>query len=83
MLYASTHSILSQMLTGEVVFFNEDGGYGFIESEDYDDDVYYHMAEIDGPDLEEGQKVEFEVEEADKGPRAENVTRLDDDEVEE
>jgi len=69
------------MIEGEVTFFHDKGGYGFIDAGDeYDDDVYFHMAEIDGPDLEEGQVVEFEVEEAEKGPRAINLTRKDSDE---
>jgi CspA family cold shock protein len=34
------------------------------------------MEDVGGPDLEEGQDVEFEIVEADKGPRAENLTRL-------
>jgi CspA family cold shock protein len=66
------------MVEGEVTFFHDTGGYGFIDAGDeYDDDVYFHMANIDGPDLEEGQSVEFEVEEAEEGPRATNLTRLD------
>jgi len=69
------------MIEGEVTFFHDKGGYGFIDAGDeYDDDVYFHMAEIDGPDLEEGQVVEFEVEEAEKGPKAINLTRKGSDE---
>jgi CspA family cold shock protein len=34
------------------------------------------MEDISGPDLEEGQEVEFEIEQADKGPRATSLTRL-------
>lgn len=72
------------MVRGKVVFFNDDGGYGFIEVEDDDDhgldddeDVYFHMADVGGPDLEEGQAVDFEIEDADKGPRARDVERVD------
>lgn len=72
------------MTEGEVTFFHDKGGYGFIDAGDeYDDDVYFHMANIDGPDLEEGQEVEFEIEEAEKGPRATNLTRLGEEETEE
>ncbi|MFB6120362.1 MAG: cold-shock protein [Halobacteriaceae archaeon] len=65
------------MARGTVAFFNDSGGYGFIETDAADDDVFFHMADIEGPDLEEGQEVEFEIEEAEEGPRATNVERLD------
>ncbi len=64
------------MAQGVVDFFKESGGYGFIETDDADEDVFFHMEDIGGPDLEEGQEVEFDIVEADKGPRAENLTRL-------
>ncbi len=66
------------MVTGTVKFFHDRKGYGFIERDDDEDeeDVFFHMEDVGGPDLEEGEEVEFEVEEADKGPRAVNVTRL-------
>jgi CspA family cold shock protein len=64
------------MATGTVDFFNDTGGYGFIDSEDADEDVFFHMEDIGGPDLEEGQEVEFDIVQADKGPRAENLKRL-------
>ena len=64
------------MAKGEVDFFNDTGGYGFIDTDDSDEDVFFHMEDIDGPDLEEGQEVEFEIEQADKGPRAKNLERL-------
>ncbi len=65
-----------EMATGTVDFFNDTGGYGFIDTEDADEDVFFHMEDVGGPDLEEGQEVEFDIEEADKGPRATNLTRL-------
>ena len=64
------------MATGTVDFFNDQKGYGFIETDDADDDVFFHMEDVGGPDLEEGQEVEFEIEQAEKGPRAVNVQRL-------
>ena len=64
------------MAQGVVDFFKESGGYGFIETDDADEDVFFHMEDIGGPDLEEGQEVEFEIERAEKGPRAKNLTRL-------
>jgi CspA family cold shock protein len=64
------------MAKGNVDFFNDTGGYGFIESEDADEDVFFHMEDVGGADLEEGQEVEFSIEQAPKGPRATNLTRL-------
>jgi len=64
------------MATGTVDFFNDTGGYGFIETDEADDDVFFHMEDVGGPDLEEGQEVEFEIKQTDKGPRAENLVRL-------
>jgi CspA family cold shock protein len=65
-----------EMAKGKVDFFNDTGGYGFIETDDADEDVFFHMEDVGGPDLEEGQELEFDIEQADKGPRATNVTRL-------
>ena len=61
--------------TGTVKWFNDQKGFGFIERED-DDDVFVHYSAIQDEgfkSLEEGQEVEFEVVEADRGPQAENV----------
>lgn len=64
------------MVQGTVTFFHDKKGYGFIESDDSDEDVFFHMEDVGGPDLQEGQEVEFEIEQADKGPRAVNVERV-------
>ena len=64
------------MVTGTVEFFHDRKGYGFIETEDADDDVFFHMEDVGGPDLEQGEDVEFDIEEADQGPRAVNLQRL-------
>jgi CspA family cold shock protein len=64
------------MANGTVDFFNDTGGYGFIDTDDADDDVFFHMEDVGGPDLEEGQDVEFDIEQSPKGPRASNLTRL-------
>mgnify|MGYP000321382465 FL=1 len=64
------------MSQGTVDFFNDTGGYGFIKTDDSDDDVFFHMDDIEGADLEEGQDVEFEIEDAPKGPRATNLVRV-------
>ncbi|EMA49095.1 cold shock protein [Halococcus morrhuae DSM 1307] len=71
------------MTKGTVDFFNDQGGYGFIKVDedeetdlDDDEDVFYHMEDIGGSDLEEDTDVEFEIEQSQKGPRASNLTRL-------
>ncbi len=64
------------MASGNVDFFNDTGGYGFISTEDADDDVFFHMEDVGGADLEEGQALEFDIEDSPKGPRATNVVRV-------
>jgi CspA family cold shock protein len=64
------------MPQGTVEFFHDRKGYGFIESDELDEDVFFHMEDVGGPDLDEGQEVEFEVERADEGPRAKSLERL-------
>jgi CspA family cold shock protein len=64
------------MATGTVDFFHSRKGYGFISSDDTDDDVFFHMEDVGGPDLEEGQEVEFDIDQAPKGPRATNLQRV-------
>ena len=66
---------LFAMANGTVDFFNDTGGYGFIATEDSDDDVFFHMEDVGGEDLTEGQEIEFDIEQAPKGPRATNVVR--------
>jgi CspA family cold shock protein len=61
--------------TGTVKWFNPDKGFGFISRED-GDDVFVHFSAIQGEgyrNLEENQKVEFEVTQGPKGPQASNV----------
>ncbi len=64
------------MVKGTVEFFNQTGGYGFISTDASDDDVFFHMEDIGGDDLSEGTDIEFEIEQAPKGPRATNVSRV-------
>jgi CspA family cold shock protein len=63
------------MANGTVDFFNTTDGYGFISTEDADADVFFHMFDIGGADLNEGTEIEFDIEQAPKGPRATNVVR--------
>jgi len=64
------------MANGTVSFFHDRKGYGFIETDDSDDDVFFHMEDVGGDDLEEGEEVEFDITSGDKGPRAEWLTRV-------
>jgi len=61
--------------TGTVKWFSSEKGYGFI-SQEGGPDVFVHFSAIVGEgyrNLEEGQTVEFEVTQGDKGPQATNV----------
>jgi CspA family cold shock protein len=61
--------------TGTVKWFNNEKGYGFISQSD-GADVFVHYSAIDTPgykSLEEGQQVEFEVQQGDKGLQATSV----------
>ncbi|ASN07152.1 cold shock domain-containing protein [Virgibacillus necropolis] len=65
-------------MTGKVKWFNAEKGFGFIEQED-GDDVFVHFSAIQSEGfktLEEGQDVEFEIVEGNRGPQAANVTTL-------
>ncbi|HSQ40548.1 MAG TPA: cold-shock protein [Anaerolineales bacterium] len=67
---------MSERITGTVKWFNGSKGYGFLAREG-GADVFVHFSAIQGEgfkNLEEGQKVEFEVEAGPKGPQASNVT---------
>jgi CspA family cold shock protein len=64
-----------KVVTGTVKWFNPDKGFGFISQED-GPDVFVHFSAIAGDgykNLEENQKVEFEVTEGPKGPQASTV----------
>lgn len=68
------------MATGTVRWFNGGKGYGFIAPNDGGDDLYAHYSAIEAQDyklLEEGQKVEFNVQVGPKGPQAANIRALD------
>lgn len=61
-------------MKGTVDFFHDQNGYGFIDTDEMDDDVYFNVEDQeDGFEVEEGDEVEFDKEEADRGPKAVNV----------
>jgi CspA family cold shock protein len=66
-------------INGKVKWFSDAKGFGFIERDD-GEDVFVHHSNIEGQGfrtLAEGERVEFEVLEETKGPKAQNVVRLD------
>ena len=69
---------MSERTTGTVKWFNASKGFGFI-ARDSGQDVFVHHSAIQAEGyrtLEEGQRVEFDVESGDKGPKAINVKTL-------
>lgn len=66
------------MAVGKVKWFNNGKGYGFVETEE-GKDVFVHFSAVQGEGyktLNEGQSVEFEVSDGEKGPQANNVVVL-------
>ncbi len=69
---------MSERVLGTVKWFNGSKGYGFIEREE-GEDVFVHYSAIEGDgfrNLEEGQRVEFTIEQGSKGPQAAQVVAV-------
>ena len=72
---------MATLVNGTVKWFNDEKGYGFIQQENGDKDLFVHFRQVNNPDggrvsLADGQEVTFEVGEGFKGPQAENVTAI-------
>jgi CspA family cold shock protein len=68
------------MGTGVIKWFNDSKGYGFIQAEDSDKDIFVHYTAIQGDgfkSLVEGQRVQFDLVDGPKGPLASNVSKVD------
>jgi len=66
--------------TGTVKWFNDQKGFGFITPEDGSKDCFVHHSAIQGTGfrtLAEGDRVEFDIVQEPKGPKAQNVVRID------
>jgi CspA family cold shock protein len=66
-------------ITGTVKWFNDSKGFGFITREDGEKDVFVHHTAIQNEgyrSLAEGDRVEFELVDGQKGPAASNVTKI-------
>jgi CspA family cold shock protein len=64
-------------MTGTVKFFNESKGYGFITNDQTGRDIFVHVSGLNGLELRDGDKVEYEEEEGRKGKVAADVRVID------
>lgn len=70
--------VVIHLVQGTVKWFNAEKGFGFIEVEG-GSDVFVHFSAITGDgfkSLDEGQRVEFNITQGNRGPQAENVVKL-------
>ena len=64
------------MSTGKVKFFNESKGFGFITPDDGSKDLFVHVSSVQIGHLNDGDSVQFEIGEGQKGPCAVQVSKL-------
>ncbi len=68
---------MTEMATGTVKFFNTTRGFGFIATDDGSKDIFVHISAVQQSEIEylvEGQKVNFDIEEEARGPKAVNLS---------
>jgi CspA family cold shock protein len=68
--------MIINMENGTVKWFNQTKGFGFIERENAEKDLFVHKTEVEG-NIRDGDKVEFEVGESEKGPNAVKVKKVE------
>ena len=71
---------MSTTLKGKVKWFNPSKGFGFIEREDKEKDAFVHASAVKAAGmrfLNEGDKIEFDLEDGPKGPSAVNLKKID------
>ena len=67
------------MTSGQMKWFNDSKGFGFIQADGVERDVFVHYSAIQGDGfktLSEGQRVQFELVDGPKGPQASNVLKV-------
>ncbi len=64
------------MPTGSIKWFDPEKGYGFIQQDEGSNDLFVHHSETGGQALNEGDKVEFEIGDGQKGPCATQVKQI-------
>ena len=63
-------------MKGTVKFFNDSKGYGFITNDESGQDIFVHVTSLNGLELKEGDKVEYQEEDGKKGKVASQIQRL-------
>ena len=63
-------------MQGKVKIFNSSKGYGFIVDDETGDDVFVHVTSLNGLKINEGDKVEYVIEEGERGKTASNIQLL-------
>ena len=60
-------------MQGKVKFFNSSKGYGFITDDETGEDIFVHVTSLNGLKINEGDKVEYVIEEGERGKTASNI----------